>query len=64
VEAGCDLILWPRDDERFMDALLRRISVEAAFRDQVFTSVRRIVRLKICLGLMNTLDKPATVDDI
>jgi beta-N-acetylhexosaminidase len=64
VEAGCDLILWPRNEERFMNAMLRRISEDTAFREQVFASVRRIVRLKICLGLMNTLDKPATVDDI
>jgi beta-N-acetylhexosaminidase len=64
VEAGCDLILWPRDEERFMREMMRRVGEDDAFRRRVLESVRRLIRLKVCLGLMNTLDNPSGVDDI
>ncbi|MGB3617572.1 MAG: glycoside hydrolase family 3 N-terminal domain-containing protein [Catalinimonas sp.] len=52
VRAGCDMILMPVDEQRLHASVLRAMSDDAALRDQVHTSVRKIIRMKLCLGLM------------
>ncbi|MBN2325120.1 MAG: glycoside hydrolase family 3 protein [Spirochaetes bacterium] len=52
VRAGCDMILMPEDEIEFTEALLEEIQSDIRLYDQVSESVRKIVRLKLCLGLV------------
>jgi beta-N-acetylhexosaminidase len=54
VRAGCDMVLMPDDEELFMTKMRDEIRTDAEFREQVMESIRKIVRLKVCLGLINT----------
>lgn len=51
-QAGCDLILMPVDEEKALFDILNAIQKEEALKKQVYASVRKIIRLKICLGLI------------
>lgn len=51
VKAGCDLILMPTNEEALHSSILEFMK-NAQSRDQVVNSVKRIIRLKICLGLI------------
>jgi beta-N-acetylhexosaminidase len=51
-QAGCDLILMPVDEEKALFDIIGGMQVDEAFQKQVYASVRKIIRLKICLGLL------------
>lgn len=51
VKAGCDMILMPTDELALLNSIKDEISKDASLREQVFASVKRILRLKFCLGL-------------
>ncbi len=53
VRAGCDMILMPESETDFIHSMLTLINKDSVFREQVMESVRKIVRLKVCLGLIN-----------
>lgn len=50
--AGCDLILMPVDEVGSWNSILDEMSVNEEFKLQVYESVKKILRLKICLGLI------------
>lgn len=52
-QAGCDMILMPVDEEKALFDILSETQKDEAFKKQVYASVRKIIRLKICLGLFN-----------
>ncbi|MGQ9616353.1 MAG: glycoside hydrolase family 3 protein [Spirochaetota bacterium] len=52
VKAGCDMILMPEDEHSFIEAVQEEIAHDDQFRAQVMESVRKIIRLKVCLGLV------------
>jgi len=52
IRAGCDMVLMPEDEIEFTESLLDEISDDLELYSQVSESVRKIVRLKICLGLV------------
>lgn len=52
VEAGCDIILIPNDERKLAGQILTKLSSDKDFRQQVYDSVKRIIRLKACLGLI------------
>jgi len=52
VKAGCDMILMPTDEMKLVDSVKDAISKDERLRKQVYDSVRKIIRLKICLGLI------------
>ncbi|MBZ0202351.1 MAG: glycoside hydrolase family 3 protein [Ignavibacteria bacterium] len=52
VKAGCDLILMPTNENALFESILELISNDAAYKMQINESVRRIIRLKICLGML------------
>jgi beta-N-acetylhexosaminidase len=66
VRAGCDMVLMPEREERFIEELQLEIEKNPLLKEQVMESVRKIIRLKLCFGLLthNTLDKSGTGDDI
>jgi beta-N-acetylhexosaminidase len=51
-QAGCDLILMPVNEEKALFDILVAIQEDANFKQQIYASVRKIIRLKICLGLL------------
>ncbi|WP_066759683.1 glycoside hydrolase family 3 N-terminal domain-containing protein [Crocinitomix algicola] len=51
-KAGCDFILMPVDEEKALFDILEEMNKNEAFKKQVYASVRKIIRLKICLGLI------------
>lgn len=66
VKAGCDMVLMPEHEERFIEKMLFEMNNNSSFEKQVMESVRKIVRLKLCFGLLthNALDKSGTDVDI
>ncbi len=56
VRAGCDVILMPGDEEKLESDIIREMQKDHAFRRQVENSVRKIIKMKICLGLIKSAD--------
>lgn len=50
--AGCDLLLMPIDVEKALLDILKETKINKHFEQQIFASVKKIIRLKICLGLI------------
>ncbi len=50
--AGCDMILMPINEAKTIEWILDEMSANSAYRKQVQQSVKKILRLKICLGLL------------
>jgi beta-N-acetylhexosaminidase len=53
VRAGCDMVLMPEDEIEFTESLLEEMSRDIELYRQVSESVRKVVRLKVCLGLVH-----------
>ena len=51
-QAGCDLILMPVNEEKALFDIVGDMQNNPSFKKQVYASVRKIIRLKICLGLI------------
>ncbi|MDG1331920.1 MAG: glycoside hydrolase family 3 N-terminal domain-containing protein [Crocinitomicaceae bacterium] len=52
IAAGCDIILMPKDAEKAHKAILEKYTSDETFTENVNASVKRIIRMKICLGLI------------
>ncbi len=50
--AGCDIILMPKNEDEVHRDILAEMKVNEAFREQVYASVKKILRFKICLGII------------
>lgn len=50
--AGCDILLMPTDENKLIISILDEINKNQEFKKQVYDSVKRIIRAKICLGLI------------
>ncbi|SDG61031.1 glycoside hydrolase family 3 N-terminal domain-containing protein [Winogradskyella thalassocola] len=50
-KAGCDIILIPKDEKDTAKLILQEMKTNAAYKSQVYESVMKIIRLKICLGI-------------
>lgn len=51
LQAGCDLILMPIDEQRFIERSVEEIKKDKAFALQVERSVKKIILLKLLLNL-------------
>jgi len=51
-KAGCDILLMPVDEKKAVLDILAELSKNAQFKQQIYASVKKIIRLKICLGLI------------
>ena len=49
-QAGCDQLLMPINEEKVLLDILGLIEKDQAFRIEIYDSVKKIIRLKICLG--------------
>jgi len=53
VAAGCDIVLMPVDAKKAHAELLAHYRRDAAFKAQVDPAAKKIIRMKIALGLLN-----------
>lgn len=53
-KAGCDMLLMPIDEEQVLISILKEMELDSAYKQQVYQSVKKIIRMKICLGLIDT----------
>ena len=51
--AGCDILLMPTDELKLINSILSEIEKNSDFKLQIYQSVKRIIKAKICLGLLN-----------
>lgn len=51
-KAGSDMLLMPIDETKTIHSILDEMLVDEAYKQQVYESVKKIIRLKICLGLI------------
>lgn len=52
IMAGCDQLLMPVNEEKDIFDILTKMKEDKEFRYQVYSSVKKIIRLKYCLGLL------------
>lgn len=52
IEAGCDIALMPVNTDKAFKDILAKYRSDNEFKKQMEQSVKRIVRLKICLGII------------
>lgn len=51
VEAGCDMILMPSDEEQLFNSIKEKFN-NPNFRNQIYDSIKKIIRAKVCLGIV------------
>ncbi len=52
-QAGCDLLLMPVNEEKAVLDILGELNKNENFKQEIYASVRKIIRLKICLGIIS-----------
>ena len=50
--AGCDMLLMPVNEKQDVYDILANMHIDSNFKRQIYTSVKKIIRLKICLNLI------------
>lgn len=50
-KAGCDMLCIPKDEEKTIKLILDEMRQNPKYRQQIYESVKKIIRLKICLNL-------------
>jgi len=50
--AGCDQLLMPVEEEKDVHDILKKMTTDEDFRFQVYGSVKKVIRMKLCLGLL------------
>lgn len=51
-KAGCDLILMPQNEEQVLSSILAEIKSDPSYHKQVMQSVKKILRMKVCAGVL------------
>ncbi|WP_299186227.1 glycoside hydrolase family 3 N-terminal domain-containing protein [uncultured Aquimarina sp.] len=51
-KAGCDLILMPQNENATINAILSEMKTNPAYKKQIVQSVKKILRLKVCGGVI------------
>jgi len=52
VNAGCDIVLMPLDAKKAHADLIKKYNEDKEFKAKVDASAKRIIRMKICVGLL------------
>lgn len=53
IDAGCDILLMPLDARKAHTEITKLYNSSLEFQQKVDTAAKRIIRMKICLGLIN-----------
>ncbi|MGJ8667438.1 MAG: glycoside hydrolase family 3 N-terminal domain-containing protein [Patiriisocius sp.] len=51
-KAGNDMLLMPIDETQTIDAIIAEMQLDQNYKQQIYTSVKKIIRMKLFLGLM------------
>lgn len=51
-KAGCDMVLMPNNERKLNGELRKILSEKSAMSSQIEQSIKRVIRLKACLGLI------------
>jgi len=54
-KAGNDMLLMPTDETKTINSILTEMANDPNYKEQVYQSVKKIIRLKLCLGLFETM---------
>ena len=49
-QAGCDQLLMPVDEKKLLFDILTQMQLDETFEKEVYESVKKVIKLKICLG--------------
>ena len=52
-KAGCDMLLMPIDETETISAILKEMETDEVYKNQVYQSVKKLIRLKLSLNLVN-----------
>lgn len=52
INAGCDIVLMPLDIEKSFQDIYTRMKKDKEFRAKVEQAAKRVIRMKVCLGLV------------
>lgn len=52
VKAGCDMILMPLNERELLYGVIKEMDSNPQLKEQVYASVKKIIRLKLCAGLI------------
>ena len=52
LEAGCDMILMPINPKGDLEKIVQKMKLDANFKNRVYDASKKVIRLKICLGLI------------
>ncbi len=52
VKAGCDMILMPENEAQLIKDVVELMQKDELFKEQIYDSVKRILRYKVALGLL------------
>ena len=52
IDAGCDILLMPKDAVKAHEEISKAYQTNTEFKSKVDTAAKRIIRMKICLGLI------------
>lgn len=52
-KAGCDVLLMPIEERETIDSILAEMDMDDGYRQQVYASVKRVLLLKVSLGLLD-----------
>ncbi|MFA7273374.1 MAG: glycoside hydrolase family 3 N-terminal domain-containing protein [Crocinitomicaceae bacterium] len=52
IEAGCDITLMPQNTANAFSEIYLKYQADAAFKKRIETSAKKVIRMKICLGLI------------
>lgn len=53
IQAGCHIVLMPVDAKKAHEELLTAYRNDKAFKNQLDEAAKKVIRMKICLGLLN-----------
>lgn len=56
VIAGNDLILAPSDEGKLIFSIVEKMKTDEAFKQQIYRTVKKIIRIKICMGLIKNVN--------
>ena len=51
LKSGCDMVLMPTDEAKLLSSIVEYANKDEKFKEQLSISVKKILRLKFCLGL-------------
>lgn len=54
VNAGIDIVLMPVNSDKAFRDIIKKYNSDEAFRSKVDTAVKRIIRMKLCVGAIQT----------